>query len=133
MIVNFGRGTPDDWLERKIYTPYNYLGVVLMLVIDVLLFGMIGVVIWLVQMIWIPFWAAGVINGVGHHTGYRNGETKDNSRNIVPWGIIIGGEELHNNHHLEPANAKLSRRWFEFDIGYMYLRLMKLFRLAIIK
>jgi stearoyl-CoA desaturase (delta-9 desaturase) len=133
MIVNFGRGTPDDWIERKIYTPYNYLGVVLMLVIDVLLFGMIGVVIWLVQMIWIPFWAAGVINGVGHFIGYRNGETKDNSRNIVPWGIIIGGEELHNNHHLDPANAKLSRKNFEFDIGYMYLRLMALFKLAIIK
>jgi stearoyl-CoA desaturase (delta-9 desaturase) len=133
MIVNFGRGTPDDWIERKIYTPYNYLGVVLMLVIDVLLFGMIGVVIWLVQMIWIPFWAAGVINGVGHFIGYRNGETKDNSRNIVPWGIIIGGEELHNNHHLDPANSKLSRKNFEFDIGYMYLRLMALFKLAIIK
>jgi stearoyl-CoA desaturase (delta-9 desaturase) len=94
---------------------------------------MIGVVIWLVQMIWIPFWAAGVINGVGHFIGYRNGETKDNSRNIVPWGIIIGGEELHNNHHLDPANAKLSRKNFEFDIGYMYLRLMALFKLAIIK
>jgi stearoyl-CoA desaturase (delta-9 desaturase) len=130
MIVNFGTGTPDDWIERKIYTPYNYLGVVLMLVIDVLLFGIIGIVIWLVQMIWIPFWAAGVINGVGHHTGYRNGETKDESRNIVPWGIIIGGEELHNNHHLEPANAKLSRRWFEFDMGWMYFKIISFLGLA---
>jgi stearoyl-CoA desaturase (delta-9 desaturase) len=130
MVVNFGTGTPDDWIERKIYTPYNYLGVVLMLVIDVLLFGMIGVVIWLVQMIWIPFWAAGVINGVGHFIGYRNGETKDESRNIVPWGIIIGGEELHNNHHLEPANAKLSRRWFEFDMGWMYFKIISFLGLA---
>jgi stearoyl-CoA desaturase (delta-9 desaturase) len=105
----------------------------LMLVIDVLLFGMIGVVIWLVQMIWIPFWAAGVINGIGHFIGYRNGQTKDNSRNIVPWGIIIGGEELHNNHHLEPANAKLSRHWFEFDIGWMWLSTFKLFKLATIR
>jgi stearoyl-CoA desaturase (delta-9 desaturase) len=133
MIINFGRDTPDDWLERKLYTPYNYAGVVLMLLIDVLLFGPIGILIWLVQMIWIPFWAAGVINGVGHTWGYRNGDSKDYSTNMIPIGIIIGGEELHNNHHLEPANPKLSRRWFEFDIGYMWLSIFRFFRLAKIR
>lgn len=133
MIVNFGRDTPDDWLERKVYTPYNYAGVVLMLLIDVLLFGPIGILIWLIQMIWIPFWAAGVINGVGHKWGYRNGNSKDYSTNIIPIGIVIGGEELHNNHHLEPANPKLSRKWFEFDIGYMWLSLFKFVRLAKIR
>ena len=101
--------------------------------IDVLLFGMIGVVIWLVQMIWIPFWAAGVINGIGHYWGYRNGETKDRSRNIFPIGIIIGGECLHNNHHLDPANPKLSRKWFEFDIGWMWFKVLERFNLAKVK
>jgi stearoyl-CoA desaturase (delta-9 desaturase) len=133
MIVNFGKGTPDDWIERKVYTPYNYLGVVLMLLIDVLLFGVIGVIVWVVQMIWIPFWAAGVINGVGHYLGYRNGDSKDDSKNIIPWGIIIGGEELHNNHHLDPASAKLSRTKLEFDIGYMYLRVLEFLKLAVVK
>jgi stearoyl-CoA desaturase (Delta-9 desaturase) len=104
-----------------------------MLLIDVLLFGAVGVAVWIVQMIWIPFWAAGVINGVGHFIGYRNGETKDNSRNILPWGIVIGGEELHNNHHLDPASAKLSRTKLEFDIGYMYLRVLKFLKLAVVK
>ena len=133
MIVNFGKGTPDDWIERKVYTPYNYLGIVLMLLIDILLFGVVGIAVWIVQMIWIPFWAAGVVNGVGHYLGYRNGDSKDNSRNISPWGIVIGGEELHNNHHLNPASAKLSRTKFEFDIGYMYLRMLAFLKLAIIK
>jgi stearoyl-CoA desaturase (delta-9 desaturase) len=101
-----------------------------MLVIDLLLFGPLGIVVWGVQMIWIPFWAAGVINGVAHWLGYRNGATKDQSRNISPWGIIIGGEELHNNHHLEPANPKLSRRWFEFDLGWMWFTVFKTLGLA---
>jgi stearoyl-CoA desaturase (delta-9 desaturase) len=130
MISQYGVGTPDDWIERKLYTPHSRLGILLMLVIDCLLFGPWGLVVWGVQMIWIPFWAAGVINGVAHWIGYRNGETKDQSRNISPWGIIVGGEELHNNHHLNPASAKLSRRWFEFDIGYMWLRLFSLIGLA---
>jgi stearoyl-CoA desaturase (delta-9 desaturase) len=104
-----------------------------MLVIDLLLFGPIGLVIWGVQMIWIPFWAAGVINGIGHFWGYRNGESRDQSRNISPWGIIVGGEELHNNHHLEPANVKLSRRWFEFDIGYFYIQLFRVLGLLKIR
>jgi stearoyl-CoA desaturase (delta-9 desaturase) len=130
MIQQYGVGTPDDWIERFIYTPHSRLGILLMLVIDCLFFGPWGLVIWGVQMIWIPFWAAGVINGVGHWIGYRNGETKDKSKNIMPWGILIGGECLHNNHHLEPANPRLSRRWFEFDIGWMWLGLFRLVGLA---
>ena len=130
MVNKFGVGTPDDWMERNIYTPHSRLGILLMLVIDCLFFGPWGLIVWGVQMIWIPFWAAGVINGIGHWYGYKNGISRDNSRNIVPWGIVVGGEELHNNHHLEPANPKLSRRWFEFDIGYMWLKLFSLVGLA---
>jgi stearoyl-CoA desaturase (delta-9 desaturase) len=130
MVNKFGVGTPDDWIERVIYTPHSRLGILLMLVIDCLFFGPWGLIVWGVQMIWIPFWAAGVINGLGHWWGYRNGTTRDLSQNIVPWGIVIGGEELHNNHHLNPANVKLSRRWFEFDIGYMWLKLFSLVGLA---
>ena len=130
MIVQYGKGTPSDWIERRLYTPHSRLGILIMLVIDLVLFGPIGLVVWGVQMLWIPFWAAGVINGVGHWVGYRNGVTKDHSRNISPWGIWIGGEELHNNHHLEAANPKLSRRWFEFDVGWMWLSLFRLVGLA---
>lgn len=130
MIVNFGKGTPDDWLEKKIYTPYNYMGVVLMLLINVALWGFWGLVIWAVQMIWIPFWAAGVINGMGHWWGYKNGDSKDHSTNIIPWGIVIGGEELHNNHHLEAGNPKMSRQWYEFDIGWMWLTIFRTLGLA---
>jgi len=130
MVEKFGVGTPDDWVERNIYTPHSRLGILLMLVIDLLFFGPWGFIVWGVQMIWIPLWAAGVINGVAHWIGYRNGVTRDASRNISPWGIIIGGEELHNNHHLNPASVKLSRRWFEFDIGYLWLRLFSLLGLA---
>jgi stearoyl-CoA desaturase (delta-9 desaturase) len=130
MIQQYGVGTPDDWIERNVYTQHSRLGILLMLVIDLLLFGPLGFIVWGVQMIWIPLWAAGVINGVGHWIGYRNGKTKDASRNISPWGIIIGGEELHNNHHLEPANPKLSRRWFEFDMGWMWFTIFKTLRLA---
>ena len=130
MVEKFGVGTPDDWIERNIYTPHSRLGILSMLVIDLVLFGPWGFIVWGVQMLWIPFWAAGVINGLGHWWGYRNGETKDKSRNLIPWGIIIGGEELHNNHHLNPASVRLSRRWFELDIGYLWLRLMCLLGLA---
>jgi len=130
MVNKFGVGTPDDWLERNLYTPWNFLGILLMLVIDLLFFGPWGLLVWGIQMIWIPFWAAGVINGLGHWWGYRNGESRDESRNLVPWGIVVGGEELHNNHHLAPASVKLSRQWFEFDIGYMWLRLFNLLSLA---
>lgn len=129
MVVTYGKGTPNDWVERKVYTRYNYLGIILMLIINLLLFGMSGLVIWGIQMVWIPFWAAGVINGIGHYWGYRNGQTNDKSRNISPIGIIIGGECLHNNHHLNPASPKLSRRWFEFDIGWMYIRIFSMLHL----
>jgi len=123
MVDSYGAGTPDDYMERNLYTPYSRLGIGVLLMFNLILFGWVGAVIWGIQMLWIPFWAAGVINGVGHWWGYRNGQTKDNSRNISPWGIIIGGECLHNNHHLDPANPKLSRRWFEFDIGWMYIKI----------
>ena len=130
MIEQYGIGTPNDWIEKHVYTAHNFVGVVLMLLINLFLFGSVGLLIWGVQMIWIPFWAAGVINGLAHWIGYCNGNSKDNSRNLSPWGILIGGEELHNNHHLDPANPKLSRRWFEFDIGWMYTTIFTKLRLA---
>jgi len=130
MVQFYGRGTPDDWIEKNVYSKYNFLGILIMLLINIQLFGYIGIIIWGIQMIWIPFWAAGVINGLAHYVGYRNGDTHDKSHNISPWGIIIGGEELHNNHHLAPANIKLSRKWYEFDIGYMYFTIFKIFGLA---
>jgi stearoyl-CoA desaturase (delta-9 desaturase) len=133
MVDTYGRGTPDDWIERKLYTPHSRLGIGLCLVFNVIVFGGVGAIVWAVQMLWIPFWAAGVINGIGHWWGYRNGETRDQSRNIVPVGILIGGEELHNNHHLDAASPKLSRRWFEFDIGWLYIRLLQSLRLATVK
>jgi stearoyl-CoA desaturase (delta-9 desaturase) len=129
-IDQYGAGTPDDWIERRVYTPWNFGGIVLMLTVDLMLFGPWGLLVWLVQMLWIPFWAAGVINGVGHWWGYRNGETRDQSRNIVPLGIVVGGEELHNNHHLDPASARLSRHWWEFDIGWFYIQVLQKLRLA---
>lgn len=129
-LAQYGKGTPDDWLERKLYTPYNAAGIVLMLAIDLALLGIAGLAVWAVQMLWIPFWAAGIINGVGHAIGYRNFQSPDASTNIVPWGIVIGGEELHNNHHAYPNSAKLSSRWWEFDIGWFYIRLLETMRLA---
>ncbi len=133
MIQQYGVGTPDDWVEKNLYTPHSRLGILLMLIIDLLFFGPWGLLVWGVQMIWIPFWAAGVINGVAHWIGYRNGTTKDHSRNISPLGIVIGGEELHNNHHLDPASPKFSRKPWEFDIGWMYINLLSLLGLAKIK
>jgi stearoyl-CoA desaturase (delta-9 desaturase) len=130
MINQYGVGTPDDWLERRVYTPWNWGGILSLLIINMILFGGWGALIWVIQMLWIPFWAAGVINGIGHWWGYRNGETKDHSRNISPWGIVIGGEELHNNHHLDPASPRLSKTWWEFDIGWMWFNLFKLLGLA---
>lgn len=130
MIDNFGRGTPDDWMEHNVYSKHSRIGILIMLAIDVLLFGYWGLLVWGVQMLWIPFWAAGVVNGLGHWLGYRNGETKDKSKNLSFLGIVIGGEELHNNHHLAPASAKLSRRWFEFDIGWFYIQTLSLLGLA---
>ncbi|MGF6728260.1 stearoyl-CoA desaturase (delta-9 desaturase) [Paraburkholderia youngii] len=129
----FSHGTPNDWLERNVYTKYPILGVSLMMVINVALFGVVGLTIWAVQMVWIPFWAAGVVNGLAHFWGYRNFNSSDASTNIFPWGIIIGGEELHNNHHTYATSAKLSNKWYEFDIGWMYIRIMQAFRLAKVK
>jgi len=133
MVATYGQGTPNDWMEQNIYSKHSKLGIMLMLLIDLALFGWWGFVVWGIQMIWIPFWAAGVINGVGHWWGYRNGETKDKSRNIVPWDIVVGGECLHNNHHLDPANPRLSRRWWEFDIGWMYIVLLHKLKLASVR
>ena len=130
LITNLGIGTPNDWIEQKLYTPYPWAGVIIMLIIDVMLFGWWGFLIWGIQMIWIPFWAAGVVNGIGHWFGYRNGETKDKSKNVLPWDIIVGGELLHNNHHLDPGNARLSKRWFELDMGWVWLSFFRLVRLA---
>jgi stearoyl-CoA desaturase (Delta-9 desaturase) len=134
IIDRYGHGTPDDWIERNIYGKHSFLGVVIMAVIDIMLFGLIpGILIFITQILWIPFWAAGVINGVGHFWGYRNFGTGDASRNIVPWGILIGGEELHNNHHAHATSAKLSSRWYEFDIGWLYISVMQFFGLANVK
>ncbi|MEN3809316.1 fatty acid desaturase [Chromobacterium piscinae] len=130
IMDKFGHGTPDDWLERNVYSKHNAKGIVLMLLIDLALFGPIGLSIWAVQMVWIPFWAAGVINGLGHFWGYRNFENEDASTNLVPWGILVGGEELHNNHHTFGTSAKLSYKWYEFDIGWMYIRTLEICGLA---
>lgn len=133
-MAHYGHGTPDDWLERVIYTPLNKLGVFIMLGINLVLFGTwIGSLIWVIQMIWIPFWAAGVINGIGHYWGYRNFACTDASTNIFPIGILIGGEELHNNHHTFASSAKLSNKWYEFDIGWFYIRLLEIVGLAKVK
>jgi stearoyl-CoA desaturase (delta-9 desaturase) len=132
-LARFGQGTPDDWLERGLYVKHRNLGILLMALIDIALFGLPGLAIFIVQMLWIPFWAAGVINGLGHYLGYRNFETPDASTNILPWGILVGGEELHNNHHAYMASARLSNKWWEFDIGWAYVRLLALCRLAKIK
>jgi stearoyl-CoA desaturase (delta-9 desaturase) len=133
MVDSYGVGTPVDWMERNVYTAHSRLGIGILLVFNTLVFGWIGAVIWLIQMAWIPFWAAGIVNGVGHWFGYRNTDTKDRSKNISIFGIIIGGEELHNNHHAEPANPKLSRRWFEFDIGWMWFKILEKLKLARVK
>lgn len=130
IMEKFGHGTPDDWLEHNVYTPHSGKGILLMLVIDVLLFGAAGLSVWAVQMIWIPFFAAGVINGIGHFWGYRNFENEDAATNVLPWGILIGGEELHNNHHTFGTSAKLSYKWYEFDIGWMYIRSLEIVGLA---
>jgi len=132
-LEKYGRGTPDDWLERNVYTRFSWEGVGVMLMINLMLFGPIGATIWAVQMAWIPVTAAGIINGIGHYWGYRNFASSDASTNIVPWGILIGGEELHNNHHAYGSSAKLSSRWYEFDIGWLYIRLLAFFRLATVR
>ncbi len=132
-IEKYGHGTRDDLIERNVYSKHSALGVSLMLIVNVLLFGVLGLTVWAIQMMWIPVTAAGVINGIGHYWGYRNFDCKDASTNILPWGIIIGGEELHNNHHTYGTSAKLSSKWYEFDIGWMYISILSFFGLAKVK
>ncbi|SFI59571.1 fatty acid desaturase [Nitrosomonas sp. Nm34] len=132
-LERYGHGTPDDWIERNVYSRFSASGVGLMLIINFILFGPIGLTIWAIQMMWTPVFAAGVINGIGHYWGYRNFQAEDASRNVAPWGILIGGEELHNNHHAYPTSAKLSNKWFEFDIGWLYIRILEMMGLATVK
>lgn len=133
-VARYGRGTPDDWLERNLYSRFVLFGLTLTGVVDVTLFGIVpGVLIFITQIAWIPFWAAGVINGVGHFIGYRNWSTADASTNIVPLGILIGGEELHNNHHAYTTSARFSNRWYEFDLGWMYICILQAARLAVVR
>jgi len=129
-LEHYGQGTPDDWFERNVYSRFPYLGLIIMGLVNLILFGWIGLIIFTIQMLWVPFWAAGVINGIGHYWGYRNFESPDSSRNISPIGILIGGEELHNNHHTYAQSARLSNKWWEFDIGWMYIRSLALLGLA---
>ncbi len=131
-LERYGHGTPDDWLEHHIYN-HDRIGIWSMMAINVLLFGPIGVSIWAVQMLWIPLTAAGIINGIGHYWGYRNFQPDDASANVLPWGILIGGEELHNNHHAYPTSARLSNRWYEFDLGWFYIRILEILGLAQVK
>jgi stearoyl-CoA desaturase (Delta-9 desaturase) len=132
-VEMYGRGAPNDWLERRIYSAHRFFGIGIMLAIDFVLFGLPGLAIFVVQMLWIPFWAAGVINGVGHYLGYRNFETQDASRNIVPFGVFIGGEEFHNNHHAYSYSAKLGNKWWEIDAGWIYIRALEIVGLASVK
>lgn len=129
-VERYGAGMPDDWIERAIYTPHSTFGIGFMLITNLLLLGVVGLTVWAIQMMWMPFWAAGVINGVGHFFGYRNYECTDAATNIVPFGLFIGGEELHNNHHTYPNSAKFSNKWWEFDLGWFYIRLLSLVGLA---
>ncbi|OGT82054.1 MAG: aminotransferase [Gammaproteobacteria bacterium RIFCSPLOWO2_02_FULL_61_13] len=129
-LVRFGHATPDDWLERNVYGGRSWHGILIMLALNLGLFGAPGLTIWAVQMMWIPFFAAGVINGAGHYWGYRNFESPDASTNIIPFGILIGGEELHNNHHAFASSARFSSRWYEFDLGWCYIRVMQAMGLA---
>ncbi len=133
MVEKLGVGTPNDWLERNVYSAHSRLGILILLVINLLFFGPWGLLVWGIQMIWIPFWAAGVINGLAHWWGYRNTDTKDTSRNLLPIAIWIGGEELHNNHHSDGASAKFSQRWYEFDIGWFYISILQKLRLATVR
>jgi stearoyl-CoA desaturase (delta-9 desaturase) len=132
-LDNYGRGTPDDWMERNVYSRYRFVGLGITLALDLVAFGLPGLAVFAVQILWIPFWAAGVINGVGHYWGYRNFETDDASRNIMPIGILIGGEEFHNNHHAYGSSAKLANKWWELDIGWVYIRLLEILGLAEVK
>lgn len=133
MLKRYGEGTPNDWIEKNLYSKHEKLGILIMLAFNLTMFGLPGIIIWSVQMLWIPFWAAGVINGLGHHFGYRNHLCKDYSSNLFPIGIVIGGEELHNNHHAHGRSSKFSTKWWEFDIGWMYIKLLSYCKLAIVQ
>jgi len=133
VIGAYGFGTPDDWLERHVYGAHRLLGIGMLLLVDLALFGLPGLLVYLVQILWIPFWAAGVVNGVGHYFGYRNFETRDASRNILPLGLLIGGEELHNNHHAHAYSARFSSKWWELDISWLYIRILERVGLATVK
>ncbi len=133
MVAKYSHGTPTDWIERNVYSRHSAKGILLMFIIDVILFGAPGITIWAIQMVWIPLWAAGVVNGIGHFWGYRNYECHDAATNVFPWGFWIGGEELHNNHHTFASSAKFSVKWWEFDIGWMYIRLLSFLGLAKVK
>ena len=132
-LAKYGHATPDDWIERNVYTRFSWQGVGLMMGVNLVLFGPIGLTIWAIQMVWIPITAAGIVNGFGHYWGYRTYACADASTNIVPWGIVIGGEELHNNHHAYATSAKLSSQWYEFDIGWMYIRMLAACKLATVR
>jgi len=132
-LDRYGKGTPDDWLELNVYRPHSGKGYFITLALNLFLLGLPGLTVWAIQMAWIPFFAAGIINGVGHYVGYRNFECPDAATNVSPWGILIGGEELHNNHHTYPTSAKMSVKWWEFDIGWMYIKTMSLLGLATVK
>ncbi|WP_370385409.1 fatty acid desaturase [Janthinobacterium sp. SUN128] len=132
-MAKYGHGTPTDWIERNLYTKYSWLGVVSLFVINFILFGVIGISVWAVQMMWIPITAAGIINGIGHYWGYRNYDCADAATNIIPFGILIGGEELHNNHHTYATSAKLSSKWYEIDIGWAYIRALEMLGMAKVK
>jgi stearoyl-CoA desaturase (delta-9 desaturase) len=130
IVESYGHGTPQDWIERRLYSRFTWQGCGVLLVLNLALFGAIGLAMWAVQMLWTPMLAAGVINGLGHAVGYRNFETRDRSHNLMPWGLLMGGEELHNNHHAFAASARFSQRWWELDIGYVYARLLQALGLA---
>ena len=132
-IARYGHGTPSDWIERNLYSKYSWVGVSLLLLVNIALFGAIGITVWAVQMMWIPITAAGIVNGIGHYWGYRNYDCADASRNIIPFGILIGGEELHNNHHTFATSARLSSKWYEIDIGWLYIRTLEMLGLATVK
>lgn len=132
-LEHYGAGTPDDWLERNFYSKYNKLGPLLMLAAAVALFGWLGIAVWLFQLFWPPLWHTAGITGFAHWFGYRDSASKDNSRNLWPWGIVIGGEELHNNHHMYPNSPNFARRWYEFDIGWMYIKLFEKLKLLKLK
>jgi stearoyl-CoA desaturase (delta-9 desaturase) len=133
LVAQYGFGTPDDWIERQIYRPHSWVGMTFLLVLNFVLFGLLGITMWAVQLMWLPVFAAGIINGVGHWKGYRNFHTDDASTNIIPWGLLIGGEELHNNHHAFAMSAKFSIRPWEFDLGWLYIQMMSAIGLAKVK